>query len=110
MSDFGAIIIIKKVSGEMRPGDKNLIASHLVSIIDGGDYPKEIKTGNYKSLIEWGDEGALCSMLSEYYDDDEDDIREFAEEEDMDEAEDIAEKLRGRLGPGFSITVAFEDW
>lgn len=110
MSDFGAVLIIKKVAGDMRPGDKNLIASHLVSIIETGHYSGSIKDGPYKNLNEWNEANELCSMLTENYDNDGEESREFAEEEDMDDADEIAQKLRARLGPAFSVTASIEDW
>lgn len=111
MSDFGAILIIRKTSGSFTGGDKSTISSMLDAIISRSNYSEIIKTGAFKSLIGWDDDTALCSMLTEYYDDeDSEDVREFAEEEDMDEAAEIAEKLQARLGNGFTVTAAFQDW
>ena len=110
MSDFGAILIFKKNTGTFSSTDKTRILTELRLIIKNGGYSSVIKDGDFKTLYEW--EGtALCSKLSEYYDDEgADDVREFAEEEDMEEAKSIIAKLKQKLGSEFIITASFEDW
>jgi hypothetical protein len=111
MSDFGAILILKKASGNFTAQDKELIVEKLSSIIEAGDYLDIIKKGNYKSLIDWEDDTALCSMLTEYFDDENsEEVRAFAKEDDIEDVEDIAQKLQSKLGNSFTVVSAFEDW
>lgn len=50
-------------------------------------------------------------MVTEYYEDeDADEIREFAEEEDIQDCERIIEKLKPILETDFEMVAKFEDW
>lgn len=109
MSDFGAIILISKVSGSILESDKNLIVNSLDTIINSGNYSSFIKQGNYSQLIEW--DGGYASMITEYEEEEEiEDIREVAAEEDLEEASQIAKQLQLKLGSKFSVKASFEEW
>lgn len=110
MSDFGIVLIIKKNNGLFNAVDKQNISRLLTEIIRAGDYGDTITNENFQELEE-RDEHDLYARLSEYYDgDDADEVREFAEEDDLPDAEEIAEQLQEKLGNEFSVSASIEDW
>lgn len=111
MSDFGCILTFKKGSGSISESDKQAIIEDLDKIIPNSDYSMMIQDGDYKEFYEW-DEGVLCVRLTEYYhgEDMDEDMIEFAKEEDLPDAVDIAEKLRLKLGNSFQVEALFADW
>lgn len=110
MSDFGAIITFQKKSGSVSDDDKELIIKALKKVIKDGRYPSHIKDGDFEKLKKWEEE-TYCSMITEYFiDESAEEIREIAEVEDLDEAEDIINKLQLKLGVEFTMEAKFEDW
>ena len=109
MSDFGAIIIFSKNDGSsFTDDDKQAIKKELERVIKSGDYSSIIEEGNYLELKNW-DEDKLCSMITEYYmDENFDEIFEFAKEEDTEDLEDIISKLN--LDPSIDVSSSFEVW
>jgi hypothetical protein len=60
-------------------------------------------------LKDWVDQGSLAIILTEYYmDDDYDEIRDFAEEEDLEDAEIFIKKMK--LPRGIDVEAQFLDW
>lgn len=110
MSDFGAIIIFKKKSGLFTSDDRKKVEKELKKVITDKEFPSNITEGNFAKLRGW-DEDNYCSIVTEYYEDeDADEIREFAEEEDVQDCERIIEKLRPILETDFEMVAKFEDW
>ena len=109
MSDFGGILIFSKKDGSVfTPEEKQIIINELERVIVNGDYPDHIREGNFRRLIDWG-ENTLASMITEYYMDDEtEDLYDFAEEEDMDMLEEMIEQLE--LPSQIEVKAAFEEW
>lgn len=108
MSDFGIVLIIKKNTGPFTEGEKANISRLLTDIAASGDH--EDISENFSKLEE-RDGNSLYTRFTEYYHDDAaDEIREFAEEDDLPEAEEIAEQLQEKLGNGFSVSASMEDW
>jgi hypothetical protein len=110
MSDFGAIIIFRKKVGSFSSDDKKKIEKELKKVITEKEFPSNITEGNFAELRGWDDD-AYCSMITEYYDDeDAEEIREFAEEEDIPDCELIIKKLTPTLESDFEMEAKFEDW
>jgi len=110
MSDFGAIIIFRKKTGSFSSDDKKKIEKELKKVITDKEFPSNITEGNFSELRGW-DEDCYSSMITEYYDDeDTEEIREFAEEDDMQDCERIIEKLKLTLETDFEMEAKFEDW
>ena len=110
MSDFGAIITFQKKNGSFSDDDKELIIKELKNIINHGNFPSNIKNGDYVILKKWYNQ-TYCSMITEYYDDeDSEEIRGFAEIEDIEEANQIITELKKVIGINFDMEVRFEDW
>jgi len=108
MSDFGAIIIFSKSNSSISDEEKEIIQTELKRVIKSGDYSSIIEEGNYLELKNW-DEDKLCSMITEYYiDENFDEIFEFAKEEDTEDLEDIISKLN--LDASINISASFEEW
>jgi len=109
MSDFGAIIIFSKKDGtSISDEEKEVIQAELKRVIKSGNYSSIIEEGNYLELKNW-DVDKLCSMITEYYiDENFDEIFEFAKEEDLVDAEDIVSKLN--LESSIEISFSFEEW
>lgn len=108
MSDFGAIIIFSKSNSSISDEEKEIIQTELKRVIKSGDYSSIIEEGNYLELKNW-DEDKLCSMITEYYiDENFDEIFEFAKEEDTEDLEDIISKLN--LDTSIEISSSFEEW
>jgi len=107
MSDFGSVVIFRKNEGDFSPEDISVIEQELKNVVIEEKYPSNITAGGFQTLKEWG-EGVYCSMITEYYDDD--DLRKFAEEDDLPECERIIEDLQAILGGEFSMEASFEDW
>lgn len=111
MSDFGAIILIKRKDGvELSDNEIENISTQLKTIVESGDVAEDIKGNDYLDFREWGD-GALCIVLTEYYDDES--IEEYYEdtkEDDLSTAKIVAENLSAGLGDEYKITFAFEHW
>lgn len=110
MSDFGALIIFKKKNGNFSEDDKELIVKELKKVIKDGKYPSNIKDGDFDELKKW-ESDAYCSMITEYFiDESSEEIREFAKEEDLEEAKNIITKLQPKLIEHFIMEAKFEEW
>ncbi|MAN26757.1 MULTISPECIES: hypothetical protein [Mesonia] len=111
MSDFGAMIIFRKANSEsFTDDDKNTIKSALKKVINKGNYSNLIKEGNYLNLKGW-DNDKLCSLLTEYYiDENYDETVEFAKEEDLEDAKNISRQLQKELGDVYEVIASFEEW
>jgi|SRR5690606_7594409 len=110
MSDFGAIIVFTKKSGTFTDYDKELIETKLKEIVTNTEFPSNITEGNFARLRGWEDD-SYCSMITEYYEDeDSEEIREFAEEDDLQDCERIIEKLKPIFEEDFEMEAKFEDW
>ena len=108
MSDFGAILIFSKSNSSISDEEKEIIQTELKRVIKSGDYSSIIEEGNYLELKKW-DEDKLCSMVTEYYiDENFDEIFQFTEEEDIEDLEDIISKLN--LDASINISASFEEW
>jgi hypothetical protein len=111
MSDFGSILIIKKSNGSLSNDDKQKITKELGKLVKDSEYSFMIQEGNHTSFYEM-EEGIECIRLSEYYADEEmtEEMIDFAREEDLFDAQDIAQKLQTKLGSTFTIMGDFIDW
>ncbi len=109
MSDFGGILIFSKKDGSVfTPEEKQTIVNELERVIEHGNYPDIIREGNYRQLVDWG-ENTLASMITEYYLDEEtEDLYDFAEEEDIELLEEMIEQLE--LPSQIEVKAAFEEW
>lgn len=109
MSDFGAVLIFSKKGGKQGSDDKSLILQEVNKTIENGDYSSHIKGKIYKELYDWED-NSFCLKFTEYYDDDDrEEIWEFAEEEDLEEAQELIDTISPHL-PEFNITSEFTSW
>lgn len=110
MSDFGALITFGEGSASLGPEKRAAILAAVNEAVQKGEYSSHIKEKRYTELHEWEDE-TLCLKFTEYYnDDDRDEIWEFAEEEDVEEAEELIEQITPKLDPDLDIAVIFTDW
>lgn len=111
MSDFGSVLIIKKNNGSFSKDDKINVIKELNKLVTDSDYSFMIQEGNHSTFYEM-EEGIECIRLSEYYADEDmtEEIIDFAKEEDLTDAQDIAQKLQTKLGSSFTIIAEFIDW
>ena len=110
MSDFGAIIVFTKKTGSFSTDDKKIIEKELKKIVTDKEFPSNITKGNFSELVSWGN-NSYCSMITEYYEDeDAEEIRSFAEEDDIPDCERIIELLKSKLEDDFKMEAKFEDW
>ena len=102
-------MMVLKASHPVSETDRKTILSSIRNIIDSGDYSEVIKKNNSGQLLELEDD-KLGYILSEYYnDEDAEDFRDMAEEDDTEEGEDIASKLKTFISD-IQVEVIFEDW
>ncbi len=110
MSDFGALITFKKLSGTITESDKELILEKLNLAIEDGEYDVPHDGKKYDTVLEWEDD-KYCVQLTAYEDgDDADEIRETAEEDDVAEAEEIIASLLPELGGEYEMEAIFTEW
>lgn len=110
MSDFGAIIKFKKNDEEISEENIDSIKSALKTVINSEEYPSNIYEGSFANVIAW-EENTYASLITEYYDgEDADEIRSFAEEEDLQDCNRIVSSLVSILGNDYEISASFEDW
>ena len=111
MSDFGSLITLGKGSTKsLDQGQKANFLGALNEAISEGEYSILIKERQYEEFVEWEDD-TLSIMLTEYYDDeDRDDIWEFAEEEDIAQAEEIIEAVNAKLDEPIDMKAIFTEW
>lgn len=82
----------------------------LEKVVTDEEFPSNITEGNFKTIKQW-DEGQFASFISEYYyDENEEELRLFAEQEDLEQAKKIIEKLKNELSSEFEMTAHLEDW
>lgn len=110
MSDFGVIIKFTKNSGELQASDLENIISALEEIVGkSNDFPSNIVEGNYLTLKKW-EGNTYVSVITEYYlDENEQELREWASEEDIAQALDITQKL-SLIFNDIQMSVHLEDW
>src|SRR5690554_6459611 len=111
MSDFGAIILVKKKdSSELSESEIQNISIQLEAIIENGNFTEDLKNSNYLDFREWEGE-QLCIVLTEYYDDiNMEEYYEATKEDDLSDAKSIADNLLLKLGEEYIITPSFENW
>lgn len=110
MSDFGVLIKFKKNSGSFNKEDLAKIVSGLEQVVNPKDFPSNITNGNFLKLKEW-DKGEYVSLITEYYlDQNEEELMDFAEEEDLEQAKDIIEKLKIILNDSIDMSAHLEEW
>lgn len=110
MSDFGAIIKFKKNGEDISEENIESIKSALKTVINTEEYPSNITEGNFENIIGW-DENTYASLITEYYDgEDAQEIREFAEDDDIQDCNRIVSSLTNILGSDYEISTSFEDW
>ncbi|MDX2001556.1 MAG: hypothetical protein SFW35_03945 [Chitinophagales bacterium] len=110
MSDFGALILFGKDSANLSSDKRAIILDSINDTVQKGIFPAHIQEKQYTELSEW-DDNSLCLKLTEYYDDDyRDEIWEFAQEEDLEEAKKLISAIKPKLGMALQISAIFTDW
>ncbi|MCB9261954.1 MAG: hypothetical protein H6607_06230 [Flavobacteriales bacterium] len=109
MSDFGCVLLFTKSDGELNSQDKQKVIEKLDEIIPDSDYSFMIQDGDYRTFSDWGD-GIQCIRLTEHYDDEDEELAEFAEEDELPDAEEIAQILQDLLGDGYEVKAEFTGW
>ena len=114
MSDYGAsITLTKKDKKPVTEIEKEFIKTELAKIKNGNEFSDVLGEGFLFEVSEVANENAMLHIIfSEYWhgDGDEEDNFEFAKENDFEQVEKIAEKLRLILSETFDIIPAFESW
>ena len=109
MSDFGAIITFKKSGSSLSDSDRDSILKNFNKIVEDGEYSSHIKSRSSYKFNKL--DGVDCIKLTEYYEDeDADEIREFAEEEDIYEANEIIDSLKAVTDSSIEMEARFLDW
>lgn len=109
MSDFGVIITFKKSGSSLSDTDRKSILTNFNKIVDDGEYSSHIKSRSSFKFYKL--DGVDCIKLTEYYEDeDADEIREFAEEMDMEEASEIIDSLKAVTDSSIEVEARFLDW
>lgn len=111
MSAFGLIIKFKK-KDETSFSDENkvMIVSKAEEIMEKEEYSSNLEESDYSTVHQWDDK-EIFLIFSEYYDEHyEDELYQFIQENDLEEAKEIAEKLKELLGEEFEIEAKLEDW
>lgn len=110
MSDFGVIIKFIKKGGNLTIDEIANIEEVLKRVVTTAEFPSNITESNFATIKQW-DEGEYVSFISEYYiDEDEEELRTFAEEEDLEQAKVIIEKLKNELSSDIEMTALLEEW
>lgn len=109
MSDFGCLLIFRKSGGRLSDSEKETIVDTLEGTIPDSNYSFAIQSGEYTEFYEWEDD-VECIRLTEYYFDGDEELYDFAKEEDLPDAEDIAQKLKKTLSEEVNIDVLFTEW
>lgn len=110
MSDFGVIIKFSKSQGGLNQSDIDSIEFELKEVVTtSNSYPSNIVRGNYLPLRKW-DEDSFVSVISEYYlDENEQELKQWAVEEELEWAKEIIEKLKLVL-TNINMSGSFEEW
>ncbi|MEO5645499.1 MAG: hypothetical protein ABIQ40_01575 [Bacteroidia bacterium] len=115
MSDYGAMIILTKISEPtFTDAEKKLFASEIEKIKTENDFADSLGD-SFQFIVSEGvgkDFKYLVVILSQYFngEGDADENFEFAKESDLEEAGKIAEKLQPAFGDTFEIKQVFEKW
>ncbi len=118
MSDYGAMIILtKKDDPSFLDAEKKLLEREIDKIKSENEFADALGD-NFQYIVSEGvgkDFKYLVVILSQYWNrdgDDEDDAKNFemAKENDLNEAEKIAEMLKPTFGEKFKIEPVFENW
>jgi hypothetical protein len=110
MSDFGVIIKFSKPSSGLTSKEIEKIEEALKKVVTEEKFPSNITEGDFDTLKEW-DEDEYVSFISEYYiDEDEEELKAFAEEEDLPEATKIIELLKSELPSEIEMSAHLEEW
>jgi hypothetical protein len=110
MSDFGALILFGEGSKNLNASERKYILTAINEAVKEGDYSSHIQEKVYAELWEWKDD-FLCLKFTEYYnDDDREEVWKFAEEEDIDEAEEFIAAIEPKLNLNLEISAIFTDW
>ncbi|MBT1705951.1 hypothetical protein [Chryseosolibacter indicus] len=114
MSDFGATLtLIKHNNREVTTEDRQLVNQELENFKAGNEFNNALgENFIYETLLIANDNTMLWIRLSEYWygDRDNEENFEFAKENDLPQAEEIAIRLSRSLGKIFIIEAKFENW
>jgi hypothetical protein len=112
MSDYGSMLhLTKKDKSPLTDAEKELISQSLGKIKSENDFSDVLgEDFIFKTIPVHNEKDRLVIILSEYWDEGGDDNFEFAKENDIDQAESVAEKLTETLGQTFEIKASFENW
>lgn len=112
MSDFGSVIAVCKTDrSQFSEAEKKEIIALFASVKEEGDY--EDMMGEELKFDLMGDEPLeLVFMFSEYWygDGDDEEIFEFAKENDFDQVEEIAELISAKIDGLYLIEADFVEW
>ncbi len=115
MSDYGAMIILtKKDDPSFLDAEKKLLESEIEKIKSENEFADALGD-SFQCIVSEGvgkDFKYLVVILSQYWngEGEGDENFEMAKENDLSEAEKIAEKLKPSFGEQFKIEPVFENW
>lgn len=115
MSDFGTLITAVKKSGTVSKNELNQLSDKLKSLIQSNEdyinYLGEPYEHDFDGVENSANEA--IALLSEYYfgedDDENDDLYQTIEDEELEDAKSLAEKLAGHF-PEFSFEAEVTTW
>jgi predicted RNA-binding protein Jag len=114
MSDFGAFIsLIKKDKSSLTSSDKKMIEVELKKIKENNDYSDCIGEDFLFRIFKIENDNTMLDIVfSEYWhgDNEHEENFEFSKNNDIGQIEEIAEKLKTKLGEVFDIKPKFEGW
>ena len=114
MSDFGTMIIATKGKDTFQQSEVNAVSQKLKEIIKNNDAYINYLGDPYEHdfhLVDGSTE--IGVLLSEYYfgdeEDENDDLFSTIEEEELDDAKELAEKLSVAF-PNYTFSASVEEW
>ena len=110
MSDFGTIITAKKLTTtSISSGELDQLTEKLKSVIQQKGF-KDITGESWDHEFESAESNAIVRLSQYHYgDEDADEEREFVEEEELADAQELVEALRSEFS-GFDFSAEVIEW
>lgn len=110
MSDFGTIITAKKLATtSISSGELDQLSEKLKSLIQQKGF-KDITGESWDYEFELAESDAIVRLSQYYYgDEDADEEREFVEEEELADAQELVEALKSEFS-GFDFSARVIEW
>lgn len=111
MSDFGTTITATKDNDEsFTTLDVENIYNYLQNLIDSDDYSTVLQEPFQNEIsLDEGDKSLICRLSVHYYGESNEDIFDFVRNSELEDAEEICNKLNSEF-PSIEFTANVEEW